>query len=390
MSKPDCSFPVAGTHLAPRITRDMNTVPNSSPVSQCSAVDQGRAHAFPPDQASWSEASRYNSFVHSLAAIAHEPLIVLDRGLRIVAASRSYRQMFSANFADAHNPPYCEMNCLHWDSSALELLASVFSESAVVEDHQFQLDVPSLGRRQMLLSARRVAGEAGHDATVIVGLEDITAVREGEDLKTALRAKQEMLLAEVHHRVANSLQIIASILLLKARSVKSDETRYHLHDVHHRIISVATVQRQLSVSGSGKDVELGPYLKVLCEGLANSMIADDQGVTIATSASAGTIRSEDAVSFGLIVTELVINALKHGYPDGREGRIVVEYLKQDGGWRLSVSDDGVGRSPDLAEPVHVGLGTSIVEALARNLGAHVEISPPGPGASTTIVHVGAV
>jgi two-component sensor histidine kinase len=57
---------------------------------------------------------------------------------------------------------------------------------------------------------------------------------------------------------------------------------------------------------------------------------------------------------------------------------------------LSVSDDGVGRSANPPEPLHVGLGTSIVEALARNLDAHVEIAPPGPGAATTIVHVGAV
>jgi two-component sensor histidine kinase len=214
-------------------------------------------------------------------------------------------------------------------------------------------------------------------------------MREAEALKFALREKHEMLLTEVHHRVANSLQIIASILLLKARNVKSEETRLHLHDVHHRLISVATVQRQLSVTGVGNDVELGPYLKVLCEGLASSMIGDDQAVVIQSSATAGAIKSEDAVSFGLIVTELVINSLKHGFPHGRSGRIVVEYVKEGADWRLSVSDDGVGRSAHLPEPLHVGLGTSIVEALARNLGARVEIAPPGPGSTTAIVHAGA-
>ncbi len=340
----------------------------------------------PPVQASSLDATRYDGFVAALTAVAREPLIVLDRGLRIVAASPSYRKMFPENFANAQGPPFGEMNCIAWDSSVLELLADVLSQGAVVEDYAIEIDVPNLGRRDMLLSARQVTGETSLEATIIVGLEDVTALREAEELKNALQEKQDMLLIEVHHRVANSLQIIASILLLKARSVQSEETRHHLHDVHHRIVSVASVQRQLSVGGPGRDVELGPYLTVLCEGLASSMIADDQGVALSAFATAGSIKSEDAVSFGLIVTELVINALKHGFPDGRKGHIVVDYVRDGRNWRLSVSDDGVGRSAKVPKPAHVGLGTSIVEALARNLGAHVEIAPPGPGAATTIVH----
>ena len=365
----------------------MTTLPSTSPPASC-AADQARLHVVSSDQGLRSEASRFNSFVISLAAVAHEPLIVLDRGLRILAASRSYRAMFPANFASSDGSANGELNCLQWDSSVLELLANVLSEGTVVDDREFELDMPSLGRRQMLLSARRVAGESCRDVAMVIGLQDITALRKADDLKTALREKQEMLLAEVHHRVANSLQIIASILLLKARSVESEETRRHLHDVHHRIVSVATVQRQLSVSGPGKDVELGPYLTVLCEGLASSMIADDQGITIVSSASAGSIKSEQAVSFGLIVTELVINSLKHGFPDGRTGHIAVGYRKQDSDWRLSVSDDGVGRSQAAVGPAHVGLGTSIVEALARSLDAHVEIVSGGAGASTAIIHFG--
>jgi len=367
----------------------VSTSPILSPAPDRGSGDQGHLHVVPSDQASSSETTRYSSFVNALTAVAREPLIVLDCGLRIVAASPSYRQMFPGNFANAHEPPFGEMNCIQWDSSVLELLADVLSQGAIVEDYAIELDVPNFGRRRMLLSARQVMGEIGRDTAIVVGFEDVTALHEAQDLKAALQEKQEMLLMEVHHRVANSLQIIASILLLKARSVQSEETRHHLHDVHHRIVSVASVQRQLSVSGPGRNVEFGPYLTVLCEGLASSMIADDQGIAVTAFATAGTIKSEDAVSFGLIVTELVINALKHGFPDGRRGHIVVDYVRDGNDWRLSVSDDGVGRSASVPGSSHVGLGTSIVEALARNLGAHVEIAPPGPGAATTIVHAGA-
>jgi chemotaxis protein methyltransferase CheR len=362
----------------------MSIMAQASPDLGIAAQDHLRI--VPPHQASTMGTDERIALAHALTATVHEPLIVLDGELRIVAASLSYREMFPANFANSNNRAVAELNCLQWDNSVLELLASVLSQAAAIEDHEIELNLPEIGQRRFLLNARLAGDRGDSGALMIVGLEDVSARREADELKSALREKQEMLLVEVHHRVANSLQIIASILLLKARAVKSEEIRRHLHDVHHRIVSVATVQRQLSVAGPGQYVELGPYLTLLCEGLASSMIGDDQEVQITSFATAGTIKSEDAVSFGLIVTELVINALKHGFPNGRKGHIVVDYVNESGEWRLSVSDDGVGRSPNSPGPAHVGLGTSIVEALAKNLGARVEIAPPGPGAATTIAH----
>jgi two-component sensor histidine kinase len=92
------------------------------------------------------------------------------------------------------------------------------------------------------------------------------------------------------------------------------------------------------------------------------------------------------VSLGLIVTELVINAVKHGFPEHRAGHIVVDFVASGSAWRLSVSDDGVGRGENSDGKAHVGLGTSIVEALASQLQATVEISTARPGAATSIVH----
>ncbi len=354
--------------------------------SESEIADQSYLHVVTPDEDLTPDIDRRYGLARALMATIREPAVFLDRHLHIVAASRSYSQMFPARSSAAPDRPFCEFKSLHWGDLELDLLQNVLSANAVVDDHEVEIDVPNVGRRHMLLNARAATGQANSDVAMLVGLQDVTVSREAEALKIALKEKHEMLLTEVHHRVANSLQIIASILLLKARTVKSDETRLHLHDVHHRLISVATVQRQLSVTGVGNDIELGPYLKVLCEGLASSMIADDQAVAIHSSATGGAIKSEDAVSFGLIVTELVINSLKHGFPGGRSGQIVVAYVKDGADWRLSVSDDGVGRSANSPEPLHVGLGTSIVDALARNLGAQVEIGPPGPGATTTITH----
>jgi two-component sensor histidine kinase len=326
------------------------------------------------------------SLAVALVATVREPFAILSRDLHIVAANHPFRAIFQAGFTNEADFAFGDSHIAQWDLSTLEILRTVLAQNSVIEGRQIDFDVPEVGRRRMRLNARQARGEAGGETLLLVGLEDMTVTRGFEDLHAARQAEQKMLLDEVHHRVANSLQIIASLLLLKARAVQSTETRQHLHDIHHRLISLATVQRQLSVSRPGSEVELGPYLKTLCESLAESMVADRQTVSITTSSAGGTIKSEDAVSFGLIVTELVINSLKHGFPDGRNGHIEVDFVRDGADWRLSVSDDGVGRPIAPAIGVRSGLGTSIVEALARNLGAKVEIGLPGRGATTGVVH----
>jgi chemotaxis protein methyltransferase CheR len=199
---------------------------------------------------------------------------------------------------------------------------------------------------------------------------------------------KETLLQEMRHRVANSLQIIASILMLKARTVQSEESRLHLREAHDRVLSVATVQQQLQASGHGEAIELGHYLAKLCDALATSMIGDSRLIALKVEADPGTGVSAEAVSIGLITTELVINALKHGFPnvDSSRGEILVRYEVDEANWRLSVSDNGVGLQQDGGRRGHAGLGTTIVEALAHQLKARVEIAGRSPGMIVSIVH----
>src|SRR4029079_12152017 len=128
-----------------------------------------------------------------------------------------------------------------------------------------------------------------------------TQRRDSEREKDELLRQKGVLLQEMQHRVANSLQIIASILLLKARTVQSEEIRLHLHDAHQRVMSVATVQQQLQASGLSESIEIGPYLRKLCDSLAKSWVGDRLPVSIKVQATSGKAVSEEAVSLGLIV-----------------------------------------------------------------------------------------
>jgi two-component sensor histidine kinase len=193
-----------------------------------------------------------------------------------------------------------------------------------------------------------------------------------------------MLLQEVQHRVANSLQIIASVLMQSARTVQSEETRRHLADAHSRVMSIATVQKQLSSSAQA-EVELRPYFTQLCQSLGASMIRDHNRQSIEVKVDKSVVGADVSISMGLIVTELVINALKHAFPGDREGTIMVGYQSQGPNWTLSVADNGVGM-PGPSEKATPGLGTSIVEALARQLDAQVRVTDRKPGTDVSIEH----
>jgi two-component sensor histidine kinase len=192
------------------------------------------------------------------------------------------------------------------------------------------------------------------------------------------------MLREMRHRIANSLQIIASILLLKAGAVTSEETKNELRAAHQRVMSVAAVQRQLAATTIG-DVGLRDYFAELCESIGASMIRDHDQLKLEVSSDDTVATADVSVSLGLIVTELVINALKHAFPGRREGKINVDYRAEGAAWTLSVGDNGVGMLQDEAS-AKSGLGTSIVAALAQQLQADVHVSDNHPGHKVSIVH----
>ncbi len=235
--------------------------------------------------------------------------------------------------------------------------------------------------RCLLLNARRLEdGDQGR-VRLLLAITDVTLIRAEARQKDDLLREKAILLQEVQHRVANSLQIIASVLMQSARKVQSEEARGHLHEAHHRVMSIASVQRHLAMSSVG-EVALAPYLVQLCESLGASMIQDPARLAIKVTVDDSVVHANVSVSIGLIVTELVINALKHAFPGNRSGLISVDFHSKGREWMLSVADDGIGMpSPDMATP---GLGTGIVEALSKQLGGKTSALDLQPGTSVRV------
>jgi two-component sensor histidine kinase len=283
-----------------------------------------------------------------------------------------------------------------WDIPKLRsLLENIVPEHGVMDDFEVEHQFPEIGRRTMLLNARKVFYEGNSHTTVLLGIEDVTArralERETEDLlrkQEALLREKDVLLQELEHRVGNSLQIIAAIILLKSRMVNSEETRLHLQDAHNRVMSLAAVQQYLRASGAAGPIEMASYLSKLCDSLKTSMIGDYRPTTLKVTCDGGSVSSREAVSLGLIATELILNALKHAFLDSNktDRQIAVGFDVAGTNWKLSVADNGIGAPVGVFAQAKSGLGTSIVNALAQQLEARVDVSSGPEGTTVSVAH----
>ncbi len=325
---------------------------------------------------------------HSLAlailACSDAPALLLDGNLAVITASDSFYCAFALEPGNVVGRPLFELGANEWDVPQLRsLLGATLSDLARIEAYEMDLKGDAAPRR-LILNARKLDYGDAQQVRLLLTICDVTEARISAKLKDDLLREKAILLQELQHRVANSLQIIASVLMQSARRVQSEEARGHLHDAHHRVMSIATLQQQLAASRLG-DVQLRGYFTQLCASLGASMIHDHDQVAIAVTADRSSVNANISVSLGLIVTELVINALKHAFPGDRSGKILVDYHAHGSDWTLSVSDNGVG-TPEALAAARPGLGTSIVEALANQLDASVETEGGYPGTTVSITH----
>lgn len=201
-------------------------------------------------------------------------------------------------------------------------------------------------------------------------------VHASRDRYAALAAEREVLLREVNHRVGNSLQIIASLLHLQASSAAQDDVKAALTNAMGRVAAVAQVHRRLYTSHDLKSVLLNQYLDALLEDLRRSAEGNRMS-RLTLKAEPIEIDPDRAVAIGIIVNELVMNAVKYAYPDGA-GPIHVDLASEGDNVSLSIADDGVGLNVKV-DPRSTGMGQRIVSAMATKLDASVERDPNHAG-----------
>ncbi|HVL46986.1 MAG TPA: PAS domain S-box protein [Candidatus Thermoplasmatota archaeon] len=210
-------------------------------------------------------------------------------------------------------------------------------------------------------------------------IRDITERKRAEErLKESVREK-EVLLSEIHHRVKNNLQVIASLINLQSGTIDEPAARAAFAESRNRVKSMALVHETLYRSKEFARIAFGPYIEELASELLRAYGVGDRKVHVTIEASGEPIVVDTAMSLGLVVNELVSNAIKHAFPGNRRGHVLVRFGPDDtGALLLTVEDDGVGLPVGLDVEHTTTLGLRVVATLARQLDATLDIRPRDP------------
>jgi two-component sensor histidine kinase len=179
-----------------------------------------------------------------------------------------------------------------------------------------------------------------------------------------------MLLQELTYRVRNSLQFIAAMVMIESRSQRSGEGKAALERVSHRIAALGLLYSQLNKEDTVEAVDAATYLDELCHNLVASIQQEgDTSIVLKTDFESELLPAARAIPLGLIVNELVTNAVKYAFPGEAKGTVMVRLRRLPGELRLTVSDDGQRPDPRGSDP---GLSRRLVDGFAEQLGGQIE------------------
>lgn len=297
-----------------------------------------------------------------LVETIREGLLVLEPDLTIRFANRSFCSTFAVVPEDVIDHKLYEIGNGQWDVPALRAALEVI-DTAHTTIESFQVDhvFPSIGRRVMILNARTVYRPGNNLHQILLAIEDVTERERVQREHEAACERIGILLQELTHRVKNSLQTIASMVMLESRRLKSDEGIAALERVSHRISALAHLYATLSKSDAVDAADSEAYLVELCRDLVGSVQGGGRAIVLKTDIESTLLPTDRAIPIGLIVNELVTNAFKYAFPSDTRGAVTVTLRREQGNLCLMVADDGIGIDPERADS---GLGSRLITALS--------------------------
>ena len=312
-----------------------------------------------------------------------EGILVLEPDLTIRFANRSFCHTFAVAPEHTVGRKLYEIGNGQWDIPKLRTsLETIISDRKTIEAFEVEHFFPSIGRRIMLLNARTVYRPGNKIKQILLAIEDVTEPARLEREHAAAHKRIGMLMQELTHRVKNSLQLIAAIVMIESRGLEWSEGKAALERVSRRITALGHLYSKLSEADTFEAVDAATYLNELCRHLIASVYKDgDTFIMLKTDIESELLPTDRAIPIGLIVNELVTNAVKYGFPGEAKGTVMVMLKRVPGELRLTVADDGQGLDPRRADS---GLGGRLVDAFAQQLGGQVERKSDGQG---TAVHL---
>ena len=312
-----------------------------------------------------------------------EGVLVVEPDLTIRFANRSFYDTFAVAPEHTVGLKLYEIGNGQWDIPKLRTtLETIISGQNTIEAFEVENFFPSIGRRIIAFNARKVYRPDNKIQQILLAIEDVTERARLEREHAAAHERIGMLLQELTHRVKNSLQFIASMVMLEARSNDSGEAKAALERVSHRITALGQLYSKLSKADTVEAVDAATYLDELCRDLIASVHKEGStSIVLKTDIESELLPTDRAIPIGLIVNELVTNAVKYGFPGEAKGTVTVTLKRVPGELRLTVTDNGQGLDPRRADS---GLGRKLVDGFAQQLGGQVERKSDSQG---TTVHL---
>lgn len=335
------------------------------------------SHALNQMAADLQEKTVSRSYLENILRSMREMLIVTDREARI-------RRL---------NPTACAELGREPDDLIGRPLRDIFAEESLpaAEDFPQSLagSVESVIRSQaqglipVLCSVAEMRDDVGGLEGFVCVAWNISRQKDTEQCLRASLREKELLLKEVHHRVKNNLQVISSLLNLQAQELCDPHMIRLFQESQGRVRSLALIHEQLYRSQDLTQIDFAAYVQELVEHLAQGMGRIAARVSFRFELQQAPLPLDLAIPCGMMINELVCNALEHAFPEGRSGSIRIVFRGDAAGYELTVADDGVGLADGglAAKPGRLGL--KVVQALTRQIRGHLDVQPP-PGSAFSI------
>lgn len=312
-----------------------------------------------------------------------DAVIAVDDDQRVTFINAAAATLYSITMSQALGHPLSEIFTTLWltpgneamAASELEQTGHWRGESRHTKRSGETIDVES--------AVSHLQADNGTPLGQLAVIRDITERKRAEEalaesrqhLQLSLREK-ELLLLEIHHRVKNNLLVVGSLLRLQSTTTEDRRAKAAMMSMRNRVHSMALIHESLYRSDNLAAVDIAAYANKLCSQLLSALAITDGAVKLRLDIALMCLEIDRAIPFGLLVNELVSNALKHAFPKGRSGEVLVSLqpLAEAQGWRLRVADNGVGLPPDFDLMQTTSMGLKLVADLTRQLGGKLEIS----------------
>ncbi len=339
--------------------KSAEAVPPTDPMTASSSVQRQK----------YAEFLRSPHLLSRIFDIAEDAIISIDEGQQIVMFNQGAEKMFGFRAHEVFGQPL-DM-----------LLPQRFAETHrtdVAAFGQSPMAARRMGERGRIAGRRKDGTEFPADASISkvdlegvriysVILRDMTEQVTAEQRIKAALLEKEVLLKEIHHRVKNNLQVVSSLLSLQSRGVQDEATRQMFKESQNRVQSMALIHEQLYQSKSLAELDFPAYIKQLVSHLFRSHQISSSRIELKTKVDDVQLGVEIAIPCGLIINELVTNALKHAFPADCGGKIEIELKQREDRLMLCVRDNGVGLPEEIGLRNSETIGLRLVRSLVMQL-----------------------